>query len=56
MEDMAGKPWNSRGLREKRVADEKDNERVWAGLADILIEIKTVFRLGFFFWALRLRS
>lgn len=52
MEDMAGKPWNSRGLREKRVAD----ERVWAGLADILIEIKTVFRLDFFFWALRLRS
>lgn len=40
MEEMAGKPWNLQGPRGKRFADDKDKERVWNGLADILIELK----------------
>lgn len=40
MEEMAGKPWNLQGPRGKRLADEKDKERVWNGLADILIELQ----------------
>lgn len=36
---MVGKPWNMQGPRGKRFADDKDKERVWNGLADILIEL-----------------
>ncbi|KAL4916466.1 hypothetical protein BDW62DRAFT_211883 [Aspergillus aurantiobrunneus] len=38
MEQMPGKVWNLQGPRGKDTAD-KDNERVWSGLADILIEL-----------------
>ncbi|GKZ37462.1 hypothetical protein AbraIFM66950_009012 [Aspergillus brasiliensis] len=37
---MAGRPWNSQGPHGKRSADDKDKERVWNGLAEILIELK----------------
>lgn len=40
MEQMAGQPWNMQGPRGKRFADDKDKERVWNGLADILIELQ----------------
>lgn len=40
MEEMAGKTWNLQGPRGKRFADDKDKERVWNGLADILIELQ----------------
>ncbi|KZF19250.1 hypothetical protein L228DRAFT_251364 [Xylona heveae TC161] len=40
MEEMPGKPWNMQGPRGKRSADDKDKERVWKGLADILIELQ----------------
>lgn len=40
MEEMAGKTWNMQGPRGKRFADDKDKERVWSGLADILIELQ----------------
>ncbi|CEJ59945.1 hypothetical protein PMG11_08543 [Penicillium brasilianum] len=39
MEEMPGKTWNQQGPRGKRFADEKDKERIWNGLADILIEL-----------------
>lgn len=41
MEEMPGKPWNRQGPRGKRSADNKDKEKVWNGLADILIELKS---------------
>ncbi|OOQ89011.1 Aminoglycoside phosphotransferase [Penicillium brasilianum] len=37
---MPGKTWNQEGPRGKRFADEKDRERIWNGLADILIELE----------------
>ena len=40
MEELAGRTWNLQGPHGKRSADEKDKERVWNGLADILIELK----------------
>lgn len=40
MEGMAGKTWNLQGPRGKRFADDEDKERVWNGLADILIELQ----------------
>lgn len=40
MEEMPGKPWNGQGPHGKRSADNKDKEKVWNGLADILIELK----------------
>ncbi|KAJ6102877.1 hypothetical protein N7486_005304 [Penicillium sp. IBT 16267x] len=40
MEEMAGKIWNLQGPQGKRFADDKDKERVWNGLADILIELQ----------------
>lgn len=40
MEQMPGNPWNGQGPRGKRFADEQDKERVWSGLADILIELR----------------
>lgn len=40
MQEMPGKPWNQQGPRGKRTADDKDKERVWDGLAGILIELK----------------
>ncbi|KAL4891336.1 hypothetical protein BDV59DRAFT_182251 [Aspergillus ambiguus] len=40
LEQMAGKPWNMQGPSGKRLADDKDKERIWNGLADILIEIQ----------------
>ncbi|CAL5869452.1 uncharacterized protein PFLUO_LOCUS3681 [Penicillium psychrofluorescens] len=40
MEKMTGKPWNLQGPRGKRFADDKDKERVWNSLADILIELQ----------------
>ncbi|EAU37642.1 predicted protein [Aspergillus terreus NIH2624] len=40
MEQMAGTPWNLQGPHGKRFADDKDKERVWNGLADILIELR----------------
>ncbi|RJE19310.1 hypothetical protein PHISCL_08351 [Aspergillus sclerotialis] len=40
IEQMAGKPWNMQGPNGKRLADGKDKERVWNGLADVLIEIR----------------
>lgn len=40
MEEMAGETWNLQGPRGKRFADDKDKERVWNGLADILIELQ----------------
>ncbi|KAJ6166638.1 hypothetical protein N7470_002085 [Penicillium chermesinum] len=40
MEEMPGKTWNLQGPGGKRFADEKDKERIWNGLADILIELK----------------
>lgn len=40
MEEMAGRTWNMQGPNGKRFADDKDKERVWNGLADILIELK----------------
>jgi hypothetical protein len=40
MDEMPGKPWNLQGPRGKRFADDKDKEKVWNGLADILIELK----------------
>ncbi|KAE8361006.1 hypothetical protein BDV27DRAFT_133670 [Aspergillus caelatus] len=38
MEHMTGRPWSMQGLHEKRFADDTDKERVWNGLAEILIE------------------
>lgn len=40
MEEMAGKTWKLQGPRGKRFADDKDKERIWNGLADILIELQ----------------
>ncbi|KAE8327304.1 hypothetical protein BDV39DRAFT_215217 [Aspergillus sergii] len=40
MEQMGGRPWNKQGPHGERFADDKDKERVWNGLADILIEIQ----------------
>lgn len=40
MEQMPGSPWNGQGPRGERFADEQDKERVWSGLADILIELR----------------
>ena len=40
MEEMAGETWNLQGPCGKRFADDKDKERVWNGLADILIELQ----------------
>lgn len=40
MEEMSGRTWNLQGPRGKRFTDDKDNERIWNGLADILIELK----------------
>lgn len=40
MEEMPGKPWNMQGSRGKRFADDKDKERIWSGLADILLELQ----------------
>ena len=40
MEELPGKTWNLQGPRGKRFADDKDKERIWNGLADILIELK----------------
>lgn len=40
IEEMAGKTWNWQGPHGKRSADDKDKEKVWNGLADILIELK----------------
>lgn len=40
MEQMPGKPWNMQGPRGKRFADDKDKERIWNGLAEILTELQ----------------
>lgn len=40
MEEMGGKPWNMQGPRGKSSADDKDKERVWSGVANILIELQ----------------
>ncbi|KAL3463552.1 hypothetical protein BJX64DRAFT_298933 [Aspergillus heterothallicus] len=41
MEEMPGRPWNRQGPRGKRSADNKDKEKVWNRLADILIKLKS---------------
>ena len=42
MEEMAGKPWNQQGPNHMGSVLQmtKDKEKVWNGLADILIELK----------------
>jgi len=40
LEEVAGRTWNSSGPHGKRSANDKDKEKVWNGLADILIELK----------------
>ena len=40
IEEMGGITWNLQGPRGKRFADDKDKERLWNGLADILIELR----------------
>ncbi|KAL4807723.1 hypothetical protein BDV18DRAFT_158928 [Aspergillus unguis] len=40
IEEMPGKPWNGQGPHGKRSADNNDKEKIWNGLADILIELK----------------
>lgn len=40
IEEMPGKTWNLQGPRGKRFADDKDKERIWNSLADVLIELK----------------
>ncbi|KAJ5105455.1 hypothetical protein NUU61_002802 [Penicillium alfredii] len=40
IEQMPGQPWNMQGPHGKRFADEKDKERVWKDLADIMIELQ----------------
>ena len=40
MEELAGRTSNLQGPHGKRSSDEKDKERVWNGLANILIELK----------------
>ncbi|KAB8262450.1 hypothetical protein BDV32DRAFT_20294 [Aspergillus pseudonomiae] len=40
MEEMAGRTWNMQGPHGKRSNDDNDKERLWNGLADILIELQ----------------
>lgn len=40
MEEMTGQVWNSQGPSGKQFADDQDKERVWNGLADILVELR----------------
>ncbi|EEH06891.1 conserved hypothetical protein [Histoplasma capsulatum G186AR] len=40
IEEMPGRTWNSQGPNGKRFADDKDKERIWSSLADILIELE----------------
>lgn len=40
MEEMAGKPWHYRGPHGKATADDKDKEKIWSALADILAELQ----------------
>ncbi|GAB1207380.1 hypothetical protein APSETT445_006096 [Aspergillus pseudonomiae] len=40
MEEMAGRTWNMQGPHGKRSTDGNDKERLWNGLADILIELQ----------------
>ncbi|KAJ5714556.1 uncharacterized protein N7483_011737 [Penicillium malachiteum] len=40
MEEMPGKPWNQQGSAGKEIADNEDKEKIWSGLADILIELE----------------
>ncbi|KAF7716743.1 Phosphotransferase enzyme family [Penicillium ucsense] len=40
IEEMPGKTWLAQGPRGKRFADDKDKERIWNSLADVLIELR----------------
>ncbi|KAJ5718543.1 hypothetical protein N7488_004189 [Penicillium malachiteum] len=40
MEEMPGRPWNQQGSPGKETADNEDKEKIWSGLADILIELE----------------
>ncbi|KAJ5080941.1 hypothetical protein N7456_013651 [Penicillium angulare] len=39
MEQMPGRPWNGQGPHGKRFANDEDKQKLWDGLADILIEL-----------------